>query len=134
MAATTQERWRIGSTATSLLVAYLLVLQGVAVAFAGLGAGQRPAQGGFSASVLCASQDVAVSPDSKTAPMRSQRHGGKCCVIHCSSAGAPPPAAEALSLWRSWRAQASFFAWTAHPRAPRLLLPVGSRAPPEAIV
>jgi hypothetical protein len=133
MAAISQDKWRIGATATSLLVAYLLILQGVVVSFASLGGGAQAAEGGFSGGVFCASEERAVTPDGKTLPRRSQRHGETCCLVHCSSAGAPP-SAEMFSPRRPWLAQASYFARAAEPRAPRPLLPLGSRAPPARVV
>jgi hypothetical protein len=123
MAAISDQKRRFGSTASSLLVAYLLVLQGVMVAISGLGAATGPMAGGL----LCAAQGAA-APSSDEAPQ------APCCVLHCAGAAAPPPALAGLAPPAMVVAQAAFPGDASARRAPRQLLPVGSRAPPQLLV
>ena len=126
------DRWRSGSTAASLLVAYLLVVQGFVTAFAGvpLGGGS----GAFAAGALCASSTATQAAGGKSLPAQTNRHSEQCCIFHCAGAGAPPVEAEAAAVARSWRLQAVRWADGEASRAPRSLLPVGSRAPPKTVV
>ena len=118
-----------GSTASSLLVAYLLVLQGVMVAMSGFGALAGPGSG-----VLCATQGIAEASKDPAAPLETPSHKDLCCVLHCSGANAPPPSALSLAPPSAVVHESARHRGVAAERSPRLLLPVGPRAPPKVLV
>lgn len=118
-----------GQTAATLLVAYLLVLQGVAL---GLTIGARAGQGALG-SVVCLTARTAV--DNRSEAPRPASHGLEtCCLQHCSgldsaavgtAAGFESPVALYASLVSPPRATAAL------PR--REVLPLGARAPPARL-
>lgn len=79
-----------GSTAATLLVAYLLLLQGMA---AGVVTSARGAA--LFADSICLSKSSGPLDSAPGAPIRPSRHGDSaCCVFHCASLGgatAPSP-------------------------------------------
>lgn len=131
MATGSNFRRGIGSTASSLLVAYLLVLQGVMVALSGLGPAASPIAGN---GVLCATQGIAEASKDAGAPLQTHSHKDFCCVLHCSGAGAPPPSTVALAPPNGALHESLRPVGAVAERSPRLLLPVGSRAPPRVLV
>jgi len=131
MATSSTSRRGIGSTASSLLAAYLLVLQGVMVAFTGLGAAAGPIAGN---GVLCATQGLTEASQDSGAPLQTHNHKDLCCVLHCSGAGAPPPSFAALAEPGAVLHDTLRPVGAVAERSPRLLLPVGSRAPPRVLV
>lgn len=88
MTSRTDRTWQFGPTAVTLLVAYLLVLQGIAV---GVASGQRSAAGLF-ANTICVSKAAGPLESDPARPGRTSRHGDICCVLHCASFGAVGPA------------------------------------------
>ena len=122
----TNRTGRYGSTAATLLVAYLLVLQGIA---AGVVTSARGSA--MFADAICLSKS-SNSLDGSGAPIRPSRHGDACCVVHCASVGgatAPspftgetPPALTYLAAKLAF-SHALTGSETATP-------PLGSRAPP----
>ncbi len=132
MTSNANETRRLGSATSTLLAAYLLVLQGVVVAISGFG--DANARMGASGQ-LCLTQNEA--RDAKNglpaAPAHSDRH--QCCVLHYLGDGGPTPFAAAQAPVRNWRAaRLSRLAGGLAARSPRAMLPVGSRAPPAVFV
>jgi hypothetical protein len=123
--------WQCGSTAVTLLVAYLFVLQGFAV---GVSFSQR-APGLFASTICFDKSSQPLSGDPST-PARRVRHGGDaCCVVHCASLGGAtaaspfvgetPPAASYSTIKLAFD-ETSLWPEAATP-------PLGSRAPPVLI-
>jgi hypothetical protein len=130
MIARTDKRWELGPTALTLLVAYLLVLQGIAV---GVASGQRSTSGLY-ANSTCFSRSANSLDGDPSTPARPARHGDICCVFHCAGFGAtgpvssfvvetPPASFAEIKLAFDERGA---IAETATP-------PLGSRAPPATI-
>ncbi|MCX7899372.1 MAG: hypothetical protein N2444_04700, partial [Methylocystis sp.] len=76
--------WEFGPSAATLVLAYLLVLQGV---FAG--AMSLRAANAFGAAI-CLSKASGPLNDNPVAPRAPMRHGEKCCVFHSAAGGSPP--------------------------------------------
>lgn len=122
--------WQCGSTAVTLLVAYLFVLQGLAVGVSFSGR----ASGLFANSICFSKASGPLSGDPAT-PARPARHGDVCCVVHCASLGGAtaasafvgetPPAASYTTIKLAF--DESFLP----PEA--ATPPLGSRAPPVLI-
>lgn len=122
----TEKTWQYGQAAATLLVAYMFVLQGLAVGFV---IGARPVGG--PSDVVCLSAGGKSSSGKPAGPSRSAHDVDACCVQHCSGLDggvvaafvqpAPPLAAYASVL-------APFSDIGLAPRAGAL--PVGARAPP----
>lgn len=119
-----------GSTAATLLVAYLFILQGLA---AGVVTSSRGSP--LFADSICLSNGSNPFDGGSGSPMRSSRHGDACCIIHCVSlGGATPPSAftgetpTALFHVTARLAYAHALAG-AEPATP----PLGARAPPALI-
>lgn len=122
----TDKSWQYGQTAATLLVAYLLVLQGIAL---GVTIGARAGQGALG-SAVCLTARAAV--DSRSEAPRPASHGFEiCCLQHCSgldsgavgtAAGYEAPVAAYASLVSPPLELAAL------PR--REVLPLGARAPP----
>lgn len=124
------ERTRhFGSTAATLLVAYLLVLQGIA---AGVVTSARGSA--LFADAICLSKSSGPL-DGPAAPIRPARHGDACCVIHCASIGgatAPSPfIGETPPALTYVEAKLAFD--HALPNTEAATPPLGSRAPPSLI-
>lgn len=122
--------WHYGSTAVTLLVAYLLVLQGFAVGVSVSG------RAGLFANSICFSKSSAPLSGDPASPARPARQGGDvCCVAHCASlggataaspfVGAEPPAGSYSTITLAF--DQSFL----RPKA--ATPPLGSRAPPTLI-
>lgn len=120
--------WQFGSTAVTLLVAYLLVLQGFAV---GVSGGGRSASGLF-ADAICFSKASGPLSGDPSAPARRARHGDVCCVVHCASLGGAtavsPFVGEAPPSLSYVEAKLAFDETVL--RAEAATPPLGSRAPP----
>jgi hypothetical protein len=123
------ENWRFGSTAVTLLVAYLLVLQGFAVNVSGAG---RAAPGLF-ANAICFSKATPRS-DNPATPARPARHGDVCCVVHCAPLGGATasPFTGETSPTSSYETIKLAFDET-FLAAEAATPPLGSRAPPSMI-
>lgn len=118
---------QFGSTAATLLVAYLFILQGLAAGVVTSARGE-----GLFADSICLSKGSGPLDGGTGGPIRSSRHGDACCVVHCVSlGGATPPAPftgefpPALSHVAASLAFAQGLAGS-EPATP----PLGSRAPP----
>jgi hypothetical protein len=121
--------WQVGSTTASLLVASLLVLQGLVIGFALNLRGES----GFSANSICVTKGDAQAGDpSVPAPRRA--HGDLCCVFHCSGGGLPPTSSWDEALARISHVQDARSGEEIDAFSPRPTLPVGSRAPPISIL
>jgi hypothetical protein len=121
--------WQVGSTTASLLVASLLVLQGLVIGFAINLRGEA----GLSANSICVTKgDARASDPSAPAPRRA--HGDSCCVFHCSGGGVPPASSWQEALVRTSHAQDAWSGEETDAFSPRPTLPVGSRAPPTSIL
>ena len=101
------------------------------VAFSGLGVAAGPIAGN---GVICATQGLAEASNDASAPLQTHNHKDLCCVLHCSGAGAPPPSPVALVEPSAVLHESLRPVGAVAERSPRLLLPVGSRAPPRVIV
>jgi hypothetical protein len=120
----------VGSTAATLLVAYLLVLQGIA---AGVVTSARGSA--LFADAICLSQNAGALDSAPGAPIRPSRHGDACCVLHCASLGGasapspfigePPPALTYVAAKSAFE--------HAPPNCEAATPPLGSRAPPALI-
>ncbi|MGD9542686.1 MAG: DUF2946 family protein [Methylocystis sp.] len=123
--------WQYGSTAVTLLVAYLFVLQGLAV-----GASFSGRAPGLFGGAICFNKSSGPLSGDPATPARPARHGGDvCCVMHCASLGGataaspfvgetPPPAAYSTI-------KLAFDESFLRPEA--ATPPLGSRAPPVLI-
>ena len=120
----------LGSTAATLLVAYLFILQGLA---AGVGASSRVSP--LFADAICLSNGSGPFDGGTGSPIRSSHHGDACCVVHCVTlGGATPPSAFTVATPPTlFHVTANLvFAHTlagAEPATP----PLGARAPPVVI-
>jgi hypothetical protein len=123
-----EKTWQFGSTTASLLVAYLLVLQGFGVGFS---IGSRTGQVGLFASAICTNADKQGSDAAPGLPAPSRGHADKCCVFHFSGAGIPPAYVSGTTFASAAFAQAAWVAENTREPSHRLTLPVGSRAPPS---
>jgi len=115
----------LGSTAATLLVAYLLILQGIAA-----GAVTSARGAALFADAICLSK--ASGPLDGGAPIRSSRHGDACCVVHMAGFGgasAPSPfVGETPPALSYMEAKLAFE--HALPNSEAATPPLGSRAPP----
>lgn len=131
MNARNEKYWQFGPTAATLLVAYLLVLQGIAV---GVASGARVASAGLFANSICLTRSEAPGGN-PAAPSRSGHRFDICCVFHCSDLGAAPASAFAGE-------QAPIMAYADLRPAiddhgvaiPAATPPLGSRAPPTGLL
>jgi hypothetical protein len=71
-----------GSTAATLLVAYLLILQGLAA-----GAVSSARGAALFSDTICLSKASGPMDGAPGAPIRPSRHADACCVFHCASMG-----------------------------------------------
>ncbi|MGD9539864.1 DUF2946 family protein [Methylocystis sp.] len=124
--------WQCGSTAVTLLVAYLLVLQGFAIGVSFSGRSSS-----LFASAICFNKSSGPLSGDPATPARPARQGGDvCCVVHCASLGGataasafvgePRPPAAAFSTIKLAFDETSLFPEASTP-------PLGSRAPPVLI-
>jgi hypothetical protein len=120
--------WQVGSTTASLLVASLLVLQGLVIGFAINLRGES----GLSANSICVTKGDAQAGD-PSAPAPRRAHADQCCVFHCSG-GVPPASSWEEALARISYAQDAWSGEETDAFSPRPTLPVGSRAPPISIL
>ena len=119
---------QVGSTTASLLVASLLVLQGLVIGFASI-----RGEAGLSANSICVTKGDARADD-PSAPAPRRAHGDQCCVFHCSGGGVPPTSSWEEALARISHAQDAWSGEETDAFSPRPTLPVGSRAPPISIL
>jgi hypothetical protein len=123
--------WQYGQTAATLLVAYLLVLQGLA---AGLAVGARAGQSAFGGAV-CVTSRTAGAEQRSQGPRAPAHSMDACCVQHCIGldggvaggfVGLDPPRSPLASVLTPLRESL---------HVERLArLPVGARAPPAIAV
>jgi hypothetical protein len=130
MTARTPKTWQVGSTTASLLVASLLVLQGLLIGFA---TNLRASESGLSANSICVTKGDA-QPGDPSVPAPRRAHGDQCCVFHCSGGGLPAASCWEEALVRISHAQDAWSGEETDAFPPRLTLPVGSRAPPISIL
>jgi hypothetical protein len=128
IAASPPKARQVGSTTASLLVASLLVLQGLALVFAINLRGES----GLSANSICVTKGDAQAGD-PSAPAPRRAHADQCCVFHCSG-GVPPASSWEEALARISHAQDAWSGEETDAFSPRPTLPVGSRAPPISIL
>jgi hypothetical protein len=121
---------QFGSTAATLLVAYLLILQGIAA-----GAVTSARGAAIFADAICLSKSSGPLDGAPGAPTRSSRHGDACCVVHMAGLGgaaAPSPfVGETPPALTYVEARLAFE--HALPNAGAATPPLGSRAPPVLI-
>ena len=122
--------WQFGPTAATLLVAYLLVLQGIAV---GVGSSARAASAGLFANGVCLTKSEAPGGD-PAVPARAGHRFDICCVFHSADLGsaAPPQAPGAVAPPRTFtdlRPATDRSAEVAVVATP----PLGARAPPARL-
>lgn len=119
-----------GPSTASLFVAYMLVLQSLAV---GLVSTSVLRSGVFSNEICL---NGAPSADDETSPAQPKRTAGhvgdQCCAFHCSGAGTPPNAAFGEERQAYYNAGIDWLAPPARNDSVWPTLPVGSRAPPSA--
>jgi hypothetical protein len=119
-----------GSTAATLLVAYLLVLQAIAA-----GAVTSPRGAALFADAICQSKASGALDSAPGAPIRPSRHGDACCVVHMASFGGaatPSPFVGEIPPPLSYiEARLAFGHALSHTEA--ATPPLGSRAPPALI-
>lgn len=118
---------RNGRAALSLLLVYLLVLQGV---FAGI-ASAAPNTGPL-ADAICLSKPSVPFDGSPGVPARHVRHDG-CCAFHAAGAGggsAEPSFADEAPVFSSSAAPRRAYDLS-QLRASAATPPIGSRAPPR---
>jgi len=120
--------WRFGPTAVTLLVAYLLVLQSLAV---GVSSGARGS--GLFVDAICLSKSSGPLDRNPATPARHSRHDG-CCVYHGASVGGaapspfvgePPPSLSYVKVKLAFD--------NASVRSDPATPPLGARAPPSLI-
>jgi hypothetical protein len=119
-----------GSTAATLLVAYLLVLQGIA---AGVVTSARGSA--LFADAICLSKSSGPLDGGPGTPIRPTRHGDACCVFHCASLGgaaAPSPFVGETPPALSY-VEAKLAFEHALSGSEAATPPLGSRAPPSLI-
>jgi len=123
--------WQCGSTAVTLLVAYLFVLQGLAVGVSISGRGS-----GLFANAICFSKASGPLSGDPTTPARPARHGDVCCVVHCASLGgataASPFVGETPPVASYATIKLAFDETSLRPEA--ATPPLGSRAPPVVLI
>jgi hypothetical protein len=122
--------WQCGSTAVTLLVAYLLVLQGFAI-----GVSFSGRNSGLFANAICFNKASGPLSGDPATPARPARQGDVCCVVHCASLGG---ATAASAFVGETRPLASFstirLAFDETSLTPEASTPpLGSRAPPVLI-
>jgi hypothetical protein len=132
MAPTGSKAWPLGTTTASLFVAYMLVLQSLAIGLAGAPSLLR----GGAASGVCINASEAESQRGEPAgPGPSQGHvGDQCCVLHFAGAGLPPAAVFSDAPDRRFSALADWIGATTRLFSPWPTLPLGSRAPPSFLL
>lgn len=121
--------FQVGSTTATLLVAYLFVLQGLAV---GVTTVRSPS--GLFANAICLT-NAPGDEKAPATPARSSRHGDVCCVLQCGALGAAAAAAPfvgAIPPALSYVEVKPAFDATVV-RADAATPPLGSRAPPSLI-
>ncbi len=124
-----EKTWHFGSTAATLLAAYMLVLQGVAGGIVGTA---KFGGVGLFGNAICFNK--AETPLDRSTPARPGRqHSDACCVFHCSSFGG---GTASNAFWdetpvRVGKTQARLLSNETGVRLRRSTLPVGSRAPPS---
>lgn len=121
----------MGSTTATLLVAYMLVLQGLVV---GIALGPQSGRAGLVANAICATKGETVPGGEPALPGRSRSHADHCCVVHCSGAGVPPGSAWEEPPARVAHREVAWSGAAMDAFSPRPTLPVGSRAPPISII
>ncbi len=131
MTARTPKTWQVGSTTASLLVASLLVLQGLVIGFA---TNLRAGESGLSANSICVTNGEAQPGGDPAAPGPRRAHADQCCVFHCSGGGVPVASSWEEELVRISHAQNAWSGDAAAAFSPWPTLPVGSRAPPISIL
>ncbi|PWB80946.1 MAG: hypothetical protein C3F11_16610 [Methylocystaceae bacterium] len=125
----TDRTWQYGQTAATLLVAYMFVLQGLAV---GLAFGAQSARGGYG-NAICLSARSTPASGKPAGPSRASHGLDACCVQHCSGlddgvvAGfvEPPSPVAAHATLLTPLSDSGYV-------RRRATLPVGARAPPSA--
>ena len=122
------QNWRLGPAA-ALLLAYMLVLQGIVAGVSG-----ARASGPFG-SAICFSKSTGPLGDNPATPPAQGRHSDKCCVFHGASPGGPPT--DSPFVGEPPRAQVHIEIKRAFDSARALseaaTPPLGSRAPPVLI-
>lgn len=123
--------WQCGSTAVTLLVAYLLVLQGFAI-----GVSFSGRNSGLFANAICFDKSSGPLSGDPATPARPARQGGDaCCVVHCASLGGATAASafvgETLPPASFSTIELAFDEKSLSPKASTP--PLGSRAPPVLI-
>jgi hypothetical protein len=124
---TPNKSWQFGPASATLLVAYLLVLQGLAVGFA------VGAKSGLFTGPICLSKGDGVLGTGPSAPARSSHSSDDvCCILHCSGMGDAtiPGFVSQISPLRFVAEKLTPFSaqdGLARPATP----PLGSRAPPS---
>jgi len=122
----TDKIWQMRPRAATLLAAYMLVLQGLALGFA---SGATSGVGS-----ICLTGARASERNAPAQPARPASHSDLCCVVHCSGLDGAALAAAfggdtpRLAFYRDALGPSA----DAPPRAPRAMFPLGSRAPPLA--
>ncbi|WP_370631342.1 DUF2946 family protein [Methylosinus sp. Sm6] len=121
--------WQYGQTAATLLVAYLFVLQGIAL---GVSIGARAGQGALGGAVCLTAR---ASVDSRSQAPRPASHSfDACCLQHCSGLDG-----GAVAATTGYEAPTALYAsLLSPPRETALLprrevLPLGARAPPSRV-
>jgi hypothetical protein len=132
MIARKDRSWQFGPTTVTLLVAYMLVLQGLAVIVA---SGARSAGSGLLANSICLTKSQSPLGGSN-APAAPSHHSDVCCVLHCSGFGPAPAADFAGDAPPPPLALASILLPSDQPAgpSPAATPPLGSRAPPASLV
>lgn len=124
-----KENWRLGPAA-ALLLAYLLVLQGLAFGVSSSARGAALFSG-----AICFSKSSGPLDSGPGTPARPARHGDACCVFHSAGFGAaatpspfvgePPPSLYYVEIKLAYD-EAPAQSKAATP-------PLGSRAPPSIV-
>jgi hypothetical protein len=111
--------------AATLLAAYMLVLQGLALGFA------NGATSGYGQ--VCLTGARTAERNAPATPSRPSPHSDLCCVVHCSGLdGAALAAAFGGDSPRlASHRDAPSLAANEPPRSVRAMFPLGSRAPPQ---
>jgi hypothetical protein len=121
----------MGQTTASLFVAYMLVLQSLAV-----GLVATPVlRGGMFAATVCVNDEVRAPDGAPATPGPTGGHAkDQCCVFHCSGAGAPLASAPAVVPAPVYGVLAHWSGPTKRALSRWPTLPVGSRAPPTILL
>ncbi|MGJ0395097.1 MAG: DUF2946 family protein [Methylocystis sp.] len=123
--------WQCGSTAVTLLVAYLLALQGFAI-----GVSFSGRNSGLFASAICFNKSSGPLSGDPATPARPARQGGDvCCVAHCASFGGATAASAFVGEPRPPASYSTIkLAFDETSLSPEASTPpLGSRAPPILI-